>query len=175
MAAQVNEEKTFLLVTGASRGLGKAFSIALAGTLGQGSVIYLIARTENALIETQNEILENNKALEVRYFLIDQANAEKQAYVDMLNRIDPKQFNSAIIVHNSGSIGKQGQMVCDYDDKEELSSYYTLNVFSVMLLNSVFMKIFSSGKHQNIFKQSYQSSINRTVRWNSKKHIERKH
>jgi len=52
MAKKWNEGKTFLLVTGASRGLGQAFSISLGSNLGQGSTIYLTARSEPALIQT---------------------------------------------------------------------------------------------------------------------------
>ena len=145
MEGQWNAGKTFLLVTGASRGLGQAFSIALASQLKNESVVYLTARTEDALIQTEKEILSRNETLHVKYFVIDQAKVEKQGYVDMFKNIDPSHFDSAIVVHNAGSIGKQGEMVRDYDDKDDLCNYYSLNLFSVAVLNSVFMKTFSSG------------------------------
>ena len=146
MTKKWNEGKTFLLVTGASRGLGQAFSVALASNLGEGSTIYLTARTEKDLIETQNRILSKNAKLEVKHFIIDQGNVEKESYVNMLENIKPDNYNSAVIVHNAGSIGKQGQMVRDYDNKDDLYNYYSLNLFSVAILNSVFMKTFSLGK-----------------------------
>merc|ERR1712080_690552 len=105
-------------------GLGQAFSIALATHVNEGSTVYLTARTEAALLQTKNEILNKNKTLEVKNFVIDQENVEKQEYVKMLKDIDPSQFDSAVVVHNAGSIGKQGQMVRDYDNKEDLSNYY---------------------------------------------------
>ena len=146
MEKKWNEGKTFLLVTGASKGLGQAFATALSSNLSEGSTVYLTARTEEALIETQNNITAIDAKIEVKYFIIDQENAEKESYVNMFKNIKSDDYRSAIIVHNAGSIGKQGQMVRDYDDKDELINYYKLNLFSVAILNSVFMKAFSQGK-----------------------------
>ena len=138
-------------MTGASKGLGQAFATALSTNLSEGSTVYLTARTEEALIETQNNISAINGKIDVKYFIIDQENAEKVSYVNMFNNIKSDNYESAIIVHNAGSIGKQGQMVRDYDDKDELINYYKLNLFSVAILNSVFMKTFSQGKKIFIF------------------------
>ena len=146
MAKKWNEGKSFLVVTGASRGLGQAFSIALGSNLKEGSTIYLTARTEEALIETQKSILSKNDKVEVKYFIIDQGNVGKNTYVNMFNDIKSEDYKSAIIVHNAGSIGKQGEMVRDYDDKDDLYNYYNLNLFSVAILNSVFMKTFPQGR-----------------------------
>ena len=151
MEKKWNEGKTFLVVTGASKGLGQAFATALSTSLSEGSTVYLTARTEEALIETQNNISAINGKIDVKYFIIDQENAEKVSYVNMFNNIKSDNYESAIIVHNAGSIGKQGQMVRDYDDKDELINYYKLNLFSVAILNSVFMKTFSQGKKIFIF------------------------
>ena len=89
-----------------------------------------------------------NDSLRVESFVIDQEKAEKQTYVNMMKNIDPNNFKSAVIIHNAGSIGKQGQSVSDYDEREELCSYYNLNLISVAVLNSVFMKTFAHGRNQ---------------------------
>ena len=145
MSRKWNEGRTFLMVTGASRGLGQAFAAAISGYLMPESVVYLTARTESAMIETKNKIIKQNDKLKVRHFTIDHAKAEAQTYMSMFEKLSPAQFTSAILIHNAGSIGKQGQMVRDYGDKEELLDYNSLNVFSVAVLNSVFMKSFPSG------------------------------
>ena len=106
MAKKWNEGKTFLLVTGASRGLGQAFSISLGSNLGQGSTIYLTARSEPALIQTRDEILSKNSNVEVKYFIIDHGSAEKASYVNILNNIKSDDFEFSIIVHNAGTVGK---------------------------------------------------------------------
>ena len=146
MEKKWNEGRTFLLVTGASKGLGQAFAIALSSSLSEGSTVYLTARTEEGLIETQNNISKINAKIDIKYFTVDQENAEKGSYVNMFKNIKLENYRSAIIVHNAGSIGKQGQMVRDYDDKDDLMNYFKLNLFSVAILNSVFMKTFSQGK-----------------------------
>ena len=93
MAKKWNEGKTFLLVTGASRGLGQAFSVALASKLGKGSTIYLTARTEQSLIQTQEQILSKNETLEVKYFVIDQGNVERESFINMLENIQPENYD----------------------------------------------------------------------------------
>ena len=95
MAKKWNEGKTFLLVTGASRGLGQAFSVALASKLGKGSTIYLTARTEQSLIQTQEQILSKNETLEVKYFVIDQGNVERESFINMLENIQPENYEYA--------------------------------------------------------------------------------
>ena len=148
MSNQWKAGQTFLLITGASRGLGKAFSIAMARQLSGGDVMYLTARSEEALLITKSDVMMKNDSLRVESFVIDQEKAEKQIYVNMMKNIDPNNFKSAVIIHNAGSIGKQGQSVSDYDEREELCSYYNLNLISVAVLNSVFMKTFAHGRNQ---------------------------
>ena len=58
MSRKWNDGNTFLMVTGASKGLGQAFAIAIASHLKPESVIYLTARSETGMIETKNKIIE---------------------------------------------------------------------------------------------------------------------
>ena len=75
MSNQWKAGQTFLLITGASRGLGKAFSIAMARQLSGGDVMYLTARSEEALLITKSDVLTKNDSLRVESFVIDQEKA----------------------------------------------------------------------------------------------------
>lgn len=54
-----------------------------------------------------------------------------------------KNYEKAVIVHNAGTIGDLSKRTIDMDDLEEWRKYCDLNLFSPIILNSVFMKIFT--------------------------------
>lgn len=164
-----NKGRTFLLVTGASRGLGQAFATSLSKRLGAKddededdnrslSVVYLTARSEEGLSRTRAEILRLDddddddrrsrrlrRSLRVETFVLDQERADRDGYAAVLGRLDrPEEFDSAVIVHNAGDLGRpQGRTVIDQDDADgELTRYFRSNVVSVAILNSVFARTF---------------------------------
>lgn len=68
MSLQFLSGKVFLLITGASRGIGKQIAESFGELLGDGSMILLIARNENGLKETAKNI---PKGIEVRIEGVD--------------------------------------------------------------------------------------------------------
>jgi len=142
-----------VLVTGASRGLGRAFSQELSASLNPGSVIYLTARSKAKLDETAASITDKSGNLQVRTFEIDHETAGIDVYHDMMKSLNEGAvvsngaFESAVIIHNAGSIGGQNGLtiVRDFQDKDEIDKYCSLNYTSPAILNSAFMKHFKSG------------------------------
>lgn len=143
-----NKGKTFLLVTGASRGLGRAFSQELSAGLSPGSTVYLTARCKAGLDETAVELKSD---LDVKTFEVDHQRAGVQAYRDMMLGL-ATDFESAIIVHNAGSIGVSGGLstVRKCDDKEDIDGYLALNYTSPVLINSAFMTRFADLKRVTV-------------------------
>jgi hypothetical protein len=86
----------YVIVTGASKGIGKAIAFELAG---RGFGILLVARNEDLLKQVANEIAVNHNT-PVHFFAIDLTEASApQKIVEWINQ---NQFNVQILVNNAG-------------------------------------------------------------------------
>ena len=134
-----NEGKSLVIITGASRGLGQAIAIQMARQCENPHVV-LISRPENDLKNTETQCIAQNSKCQITVHVADMLTASKQDFETMLEPLDVGIYDSIVVVHNAGSLGNQGTKVTDFDDLQEMQDYFRLNVFSVMLLNSVIVK-----------------------------------
>lgn len=140
-------QKTFFLMTGASRGIGRTMAIECAAKMATGSVIVLIARSMPGLEETKAQILAKNPTNVTVFLLtidltrptVEQINSIFDASLEERN-LD--EFKLAMIVHNAGNIGDVTQYAKDFCDMDQWHDYYAFNVFSVIALNTEFLKRF---------------------------------
>lgn len=141
-------QKTFFLMTGASRGIGRTMAIECAAKMATGSVIVLIARSSPGLEETKAQILAKNPS-NVTVFLLTldltRPTAEQISSIfdATLEERNLDEFKLAMIVHNAGSIGDVTQFAKDLCNSDEWHEYYAFNVFSAIALNTEFLKRFS--------------------------------
>lgn len=139
-------KKTYLLITGASRGIGRTMAIECSKKIAPGSLVVLLARSESGLNKTKDQISSNSKPIIVRTIPIDLSNAQKselqKAILTSLEGYNAKDFERALIIHNAGSLGDSTKLAKELDDMDYWVDYYKLNVFSVTVLNAVFMKEF---------------------------------
>ena len=147
-------QKSFVLITGSSRGLGRAIAIEFSKHVAPGSVFLLVARTAEALEETKAKILEVAPAVEVITRPLDLAKPDREVYHELLisatttNGRSASQFDHAILVHNAASLGDLSLKVSQIEDVSELSTYYSTNVFSMVVLNTQFFKVFKDVSKQ---------------------------
>lgn len=142
--------RTFAVVTGASRGLGRMIAVQLAREIKPGSVIYITARTLGGLEETASIIKQNvNENLDVRCVAADLSDAKE---VDQLKKLlfenvgDTSRFEHAILIHNAASLGAIGKFSSELDDVELIQKNCLLNVTAPITLTSFFLKTFKSCK-----------------------------
>jgi len=141
-----NEGRTLLLVTGASRGLGRAWAKALSARLSEGSLVALSARTVKDLEETAAFV--QREGIEVRVFEIDHGKVDAEGYRRLVSGLGTE-FDSIVVVHNAGSTGKM-MPVSRYDQPEEVAAYLALNYTSPAVLNSVLLQRFEPLNVKNI-------------------------
>lgn len=136
-------KKAFILVTGASRGIGQTIAVEISRHLTQDSIIILVARSESGLKETKTQIQEIDKSLTVLTYVADLSKPNIEEYngifKNILNTIDQTDLHFGIIFHNAGLVGSIIQTT-DLTDLTVWREYYDLNLFSVALLNSAFIK-----------------------------------
>jgi len=99
------------IVTGASRGIGKSISIALAK---KGAVVVLVARNLEKLKQTGEEI----KSFTGRSLIIPADLADEKQIMDMFAQVK-KEFGRLDIVINNAAVTKTGKLIdfccSDYD------------------------------------------------------------
>lgn len=132
----------FLMVTGASKGIGAKMAIETSKELAPGSVVVIIARSAAKLEETKMEILKGNSGLIVHAYPM---NLEKPSIEDMRKLFDKTfdaavKFDLAMIIHNVGTLGDTSRWVREIDCYEELQEFYNMNVFAPTILNNVMLK-----------------------------------
>lgn len=133
----------YLLVTGASKGIGARMAIETSKNFKAGSVVVLLARSPGGLEATKAEILKGNKGLKVIVKAIDLTKppvADLKAVISETYDATPD-FDLAIMIHNVGTVGDVSKWARDIDDYSELESYYSTNVFAPMILNNLLLKV----------------------------------
>ncbi len=168
-------QKTFCLVTGASRGIGRTVSIEFSKKVADGSVFLLMARSVAALEETKSAILEatTGRNISVVTVPVDLEKPNKDTYRNSIEsaltqtNTSSVDFQHSILVHNAGSLGIEKKLkVAEMEDLDELQSYFNLNVFSMMILTTQFFKIFNdSSKQRSIIQITSLAAINPCNTW----------
>lgn len=142
------KQKVYFIVTGASRNIGQFMAIECSKQFLAGSVVVLLARDKNGLEETKKLCLVGNDKLDVKTFSIDLSATSE----DELNAILKQSlvgyarnsFDLTFIIHNMGSIGDITKSAIECTDLVAWQKYYNADVFSVILLNGTFMKLFEA-------------------------------
>lgn len=157
-------QKTFFLMTGASRGIGRTMAIECAAKMATGSVIVLIARSIAGLEETKAQILAKNPS-NVTVFLLtlDLTRPTSDQICSIfdatLNERNIDEFKLAMIVHNAGNVGDITKYAKDFHDMDHWHDYYAFNVFSVIALNTQFLKRFNHQMRRFIVNISSKCGI----------------
>ncbi|XP_037928867.1 sepiapterin reductase-like [Teleopsis dalmanni] len=142
------EQKTYFLITGASRGIGQTMAIQIAAKLKAGSVVVLLARSVDGLNKTKLAIEALKKDLKVCIFSIDLTKAKESEFEEILHHSlsdsdeEGKNFERAFIIHNAGSVGDVSKRAVDVSDTSAWTEYYHLNLFSTVSLNCEFYRKF---------------------------------
>lgn len=98
-------QKTFCLVSGASKGIGRTIAIEFSKKVAEGSLFVLVARTTSALESTKASILETTgNKVKVVTATMDLEKPDKEAYYNLVNSaltqngVQAKDFDHSLLV-----------------------------------------------------------------------------
>lgn len=116
----------------------------------KGSRMFLVARNIEGLNATKDQILEFNPDLDILTFQLDLSSPSEHQLRDMfknaLGTNVVSDFDQAFIVHNVGTLGDTRKKAKDCYNVIEWQEHFNCNVFSVILLNNIFLEIFKTIK-----------------------------
>ncbi|XP_078050584.1 sepiapterin reductase [Augochlora pura] len=150
MAIEALSGKVYLVVTGASRGIGRHIAILFGSVLKEQSCVLLLARNLVALKNTANNFPSH---VPVDTVSVDLSKVTKDELYGIIIRSmkgkTPEQFDRLVVVHNVGTMGDVTKVTNDMTDINIWHSYYDLNVFGPAILNCVIMEIFNNVSDSN--------------------------
>jgi len=139
--------RSFVLITGASQGLGRAIAVELGKVVGAGSTLLLLARNKEYLEQTKEIVRDVRPGLAVEVVTVDLSTADKDVFEKAVKaHYGSGDHEVAIIIHNAGTLGQDGRKITEITDLEEMTAYYRLNLFHVICLNSVFTSMFPKSR-----------------------------
>jgi len=141
-------QKTFCVVAGASRGIGREISLKFSENVGPGSVFLLLARSKDALETVKQKILQSpyNQCKTVIATALDLSNPNQQTFHEAISNAFTQSgttvndFQHSIMVQCAASLGIDNgyNKVQNILDVQHIKNYFDFNLTSFILLNSVF-------------------------------------
>ncbi|XP_037634589.1 sepiapterin reductase b [Sebastes umbrosus] len=133
------------IITGASKGFGRALAHKVSRFLEPGSVLLLVARSGTLLQELKEELqsFTGEQQLVVHCVAVDLSTKEgvnetvRVARQEAVNEID-----HVLLINNAASLGDISQFV-SFTDPDEVNSYLSLNISSALALTAGILQAFS--------------------------------
>lgn len=137
------QKNIWVVVTGASRGLGQALCVGLAEKFGGDLMIVGMARSEDGLKKTAAKVDGVNSKTKFIPIVMDLSTADAGGLSSALDLTFKREGTSgspkrALIIHNAGSLGHL-KYLRDQQDLTHAVEYFRFNVSSVISLNAIFL------------------------------------
>ncbi|XP_053445811.1 sepiapterin reductase [Nycticebus coucang] len=132
------------VLTGASRGFGRALAPLLASLLSPESVLVVSARNDQALLQLEAELRAGRPGLRVVGVPADlSTDAGLQQLLGALRKLSrPEGLQRLLLINNAGTLGDVSKGFVDLCDPAEVNNYWALNLTSTLCLTSGILKVF---------------------------------
>uniref|UniRef100_UPI00358F8FD1 sepiapterin reductase n=1 Tax=Myxine glutinosa TaxID=7769 RepID=UPI00358F8FD1 len=130
------EGPTLCIITGASRGLGRAIACELRTLISGSSRLLLVARSESALRDLSAHL----DAVAVPADLSTAAG--RQVLESAILDISPSHFHHVLLFSNAGSLGDVSKFVADLSNPGEIESFLSFNVVTPAWLSGLILRHF---------------------------------
>ncbi|XP_069111890.1 sepiapterin reductase-like isoform X3 [Argopecten irradians] len=145
---QLFRKKSFVAITGSSKGLGRCMALKFAAMFPPNSVLVLMARNVDAMEIVRTEIMALTPNITVIIRQYDQGKTDQGYFDDIFdsvlseNKITKGDFEQVMLVHNCVSTGDKDRTALQHCDGDRLRSYFDTNLCGLILLNTSFFKTF---------------------------------
>ncbi|XP_049594545.1 sepiapterin reductase [Syngnathus scovelli] len=133
--------RALCIITGASKGFGRALAKEMARVVKPGSVFVLVARSGDELQTLKTELVKSE--LEVRCVVLDLSQMEAPERVVQIAKesISPD-IEHVILVNNAAALGDVSRFSKSFTSMAEVDSYLSFNVSSALCLTARVLQAF---------------------------------
>ncbi|XP_017295613.1 sepiapterin reductase a [Kryptolebias marmoratus] len=138
--------RVLAVITGASRGFGRAVAKDVSRSVRPGSVLVLVARSGPELRALQAELIQSEAGragLQVEVVVADVG--QKEGLEEVLRRSKrafTEEITHLVLVNNAASLGDVSHFMKDFTNMAEVDSYLSLNVSSALCLTAGVLQAF---------------------------------
>ncbi|KAM6945013.1 sepiapterin reductase b [Lycodopsis pacificus] len=136
--------RTICIITGASKGFGRALAHKLSRWLKPGSVLLLVARSETLLQELKEELqsFTEQQQTVVHCVAVDLGTREGvNETVSMARQEAGNEIDHVLLINNAATLGEIANFA-SFTNMEEVNSYLSLNVSSALALTAGILQVF---------------------------------
>ncbi|XP_789849.2 sepiapterin reductase [Strongylocentrotus purpuratus] len=145
-SSETSSLKSFCIVTGASRGIGRAIAIALSSKFSAESHIVLTGRSVDALNETQRMVQAAAPGVQCKVVIADHSDEGNisSTLSEITKDVSPDEFQRFLLIHNAASMWDVSRYAgqSTTSDLRSLQDFCMLNITSALLLTSHYLKTF---------------------------------
>ncbi|KAM9338780.1 sepiapterin reductase a [Symphorus nematophorus] len=138
--------RALCIITGASRGFGRAVAREMARRVKPGTVLVLAARSADDLRAVQTELAESEAGragLVVRCVVADLGQAEgPESVVKAVKEVSSEDMEHIILINNAASLGDVSRYAKGFTNMAEVDSYLSFNVSSSLCLTAGVLQAF---------------------------------
>ncbi|CAL1281507.1 unnamed protein product [Larinioides sclopetarius] len=155
---------TFLVVTGASRGLGATIAKEFAKKLVEGSYVLIIARDKAKLDNVKAEI-EKTSVVYVERLAMDLNLLDSPSYEHCFSKYTHYNFRQAVIVNNAGTLGDISKTAVQNTNGPDIKNYFEVNLLSAIFITTAFLNAFKTVERKIVLNISSLAAIQPFKGW----------
>lgn len=144
-------QKSLVVITGASKGIGAVIAVELARLLHPESSFLLIARSQDDLNSVSASIrsIKQSFNVEILPFDLGGANFNPAPIIDKIINLIDESTKNCLFFHNAGSLGELKKCT-DLNNLQSWQNYFNFNLFNAVLLNNAFLNALQ-GRNAHIY------------------------
>ncbi|KAL3120756.1 hypothetical protein niasHT_008048 [Heterodera trifolii] len=153
--AKLDAKKVLIVVTGASRGIGRELALQLAKFFAATECFFvLLARGKEALEAVRDQIRKENPSAVVELVFADLA-TQPFALGSINSRIkawgETVPFDLCLLFHNAGTVGEMAKKSSELSDEAQWHEFLQTNLVSAILLNNGIYEALSNAESVRLF------------------------
>ncbi|KAK2816247.1 hypothetical protein Q7C36_022518 [Tachysurus vachellii] len=140
--------KALCIITGASKGFGRCLAKEISTLLKPGSVLILVARSGDKLLELEDDLSTQRRDLVIHRVVADLGHKDGvEGVIREAKKTPSSDIDTLFLFNNAASLGDVSRYAQSFTDMEEVNDYLSMNVSSALCLTARILQLFPADMH----------------------------